>query len=168
MRGWLSVSSEFTDVPSSPFAPVPDVADETFAFTPWDHVLTAKADFTPKPAGTDYDAPPDPEAYDADDSRMPHWDTMPDDNLATSIARNGFGSNFPVLDLDFPAALFPSTQRGHFHLYLGKRLTWDQYQRLLTVLGEVGILEPGYVAASLRRGYTAVRLPWIQKETPSA
>lgn len=163
MSSDVSGSPDPWSVPDLPLsAPVPEHADETFAYTPWDHVLHAKADFTPAPDGTDYDAP---EAYDADDSRGPHWDVLPDDNLATSVARSGHAA-FPVLDLDFPAAVFPSTTRGHYHLYLGTRLSWAQYVKLLTVLGEVGILEPGYVAASLRRGYTAVRLPWIPKETP--
>lgn len=69
----------------------------------------------------------------------------------------------PVLDIDVPAALVPSSTPGHSHLYLAVPLTWDDYQKLLDVLADVGILEPGYVAASKARGYTAVRLPWIHK-----
>lgn len=145
-------------------------APESFSRAPWVHVQTAKADFAPKPEGHDYDADGDPvpESYDADDSRAPSGIRLPDDNLAASISQEHLFEHYPVLDLDFPTALIPSTTPGHFHLYLGRRLTWDNYVKLLTVLGEVGILEEGYVAASLRRGYTAVRLPWISKEAPSA
>lgn len=69
----------------------------------------------------------------------------------------------PVLDLDFPAVVVPSTTPGHGHLYLDKVLTWSQYVELLEVLGRVGILEPGYVSASIAREFTSVRLPWVKK-----
>ncbi len=65
----------------------------------------------------------------------------------------------PVLDLDFPATLVPSSTPGHFHLYLDKLLNHEQYMKLLDVLAEVGILEEGYVDASKKRGFTSVRLP---------
>lgn len=69
----------------------------------------------------------------------------------------------PVLDLDFPAHVVPSSTPGHGHLYLDKVLTWSQYVKLLEVLAEVGILEPGYVQASIAREFTSVRLPWVKK-----
>lgn len=74
----------------------------------------------------------------------------------------------PVLDLDFGAALFPSTPADHHHLYLDKVLTWSQYVELLEVLGRVGILEPGYVQASIAREFTSVRLPWVRKRAAAA
>lgn len=70
----------------------------------------------------------------------------------------------PVLDLDFPARLVPSTTPGHFHLYLDIDLGWDDYQWLLSVMAEVGILEKGYVGAAIERGATHVRLPWVKKK----
>lgn len=69
----------------------------------------------------------------------------------------------PVLDLDFPAHVVPSTTPGHGHLYLDKVLTWSQYVKLMEVMAEVGILEPGYVSASIAREFTSVRLPWVKK-----
>ena len=33
----------------------------------------------------------------------------------------------PILDLDFPAALVPSTTPGHFHLYLDKPMAEEDY-----------------------------------------
>ena len=72
----------------------------------------------------------------------------------------------PVLDLDFPAVVVPSSTAGHGHLYLDKVLTWSQYVKLLEVLAEVGILEPGYVSASIAREFTSVRLPWVRKPAP--
>ena len=70
----------------------------------------------------------------------------------------------PMLDLDFPATLIPSTTEGHFHLYLDKPMTWRKYKRLLRALGEAGIIEHGYMQASLERGYSSLRLPWVKKE----
>lgn len=68
-----------------------------------------------------------------------------------------------VLDLDHPAILLDSSTPGHHHLYVDKTLTWEQYEKLLLVLGEVGLLEEGYVQASLERRYTSLRLPWVRK-----
>lgn len=72
-------------------------------------------------------------------------------------------THYPVLDLDFRAHLVPSSTKGHFHLYLDKELSWDAYRLLLCVLAHVGILEPGYVDASLERRATFVRKPGVTK-----
>lgn len=69
----------------------------------------------------------------------------------------------PMLDLDFPAAVIPSSTEGHCHLYIDRDLTWEQYEKLLDVMAEIGLLEAGYVAASKARGRTFLRLPWIKK-----
>lgn len=47
-------------------------------------------------------------------------------------------------------------------------MTWDKYCGLLKALGDVGILEPGYVKASLRRGYSSVRKPGVYKQEEGA
>ena len=69
----------------------------------------------------------------------------------------------PVLDLDFPAALVPSSTPGHFHLYLDVEISDDDYWRMLYALADAGVLEHGYVRACQSRGFTSVRLPWIKK-----
>lgn len=69
----------------------------------------------------------------------------------------------PVLDIDFPAELVPSSTPGHFHLYLDRFMSWERYEKLLTALAEAGVIEQGYADAAIRRGYSAVRLPWIKK-----
>lgn len=71
----------------------------------------------------------------------------------------------PILDIDFPVVSLPSSTEGHHHLYLDKQLTWSQYRKLLEVLSEVGIIEANYAKASIARQHTAVRLPWIKKES---
>lgn len=94
--------------------------------------------------------------------------TPVDDPNAANVVSSNYGTvhstmHRPVLDIDFPAALVPSSTPGHFHLYLDKPLPWEQYKRVLQVLGDVGILEPGYVNVSVERRHTAVRVPWIRK-----
>lgn len=73
------------------------------------------------------------------------------------------GFHKPVLDIDFPAALLPSSTEGHYHLYLDKEVIWDDYVALLKALATCGIIEQGYANASIERGHTAVRLPWVKK-----
>jgi hypothetical protein len=70
----------------------------------------------------------------------------------------------PVLDIDLPVKVVPSSTPGNFHLYIDHAMPWEHYVKLLAVLGEIGILEPGYVSASVERGHTAVRLPWVRKQ----
>lgn len=89
-------------------------------------------------------------------------------NLIGSMMEENRELHAPVLDIDFEAKLVPSSTEGHHHLYLDKPLTWEEYAKLLTVLGEVGILEPAYVSASLRRGQTFVRKPSIKKAPGAA
>ena len=81
------------------------------------------------------------------------WAEQPDDN----------DWHRPVLDLDLSAQLIPSSTPGHFHLFLDHAMRWDDYKALLGALAEAGIVEEGYVKASIERGHTAVRLPWVKK-----
>lgn len=69
-----------------------------------------------------------------------------------------------VLDIDIPAALVPSSTPGHFHLFLEVPMSWRQYKRMLKAMAKAGVLEEGYVKASIRRKHTAVRVPWLKKE----
>jgi hypothetical protein len=74
-----------------------------------------------------------------------------------------------ILDIDLRARLIPSSTPGHFHLYIDKEISWDRYIVLMHALSDAGIVEPGYVGASIARGYTAARLPWVKKgEGPPA
>jgi hypothetical protein len=72
----------------------------------------------------------------------------------------------PVIDLDLDARLVESSTPGHHHLFIDKVLTWDKYVRLLCEHAEVGLVEPGYVSASIERGYTSVRLPHVKRDVP--
>lgn len=82
-------------------------------------------------------------------------------NLISSLCQDG--QHRPVMDFDIPARYVPSTTPGHGHLYIDKPMKWEDYTKLLKVLGEVGILEPGYVAAAIRRQATFVRPEWVKE-----
>lgn len=85
-------------------------------------------------------------------------------NVVSSLCANGLHS--PVLDIDFPCRLVPSSTPGHFHLYLdGIEIEWEAFRRVLSVLGEAGILGRGYVAHSLNRGFSVVRMEHDKKPT---
>jgi hypothetical protein len=79
---------------------------------------------------------------------------------ATDFARE---THKPVLDLDIPAYLIPSSTSGHSHLYINIDIPWRRYRKLLRELKRCGIIEPGYYKASVHRRATRVRLPWIKK-----
>lgn len=83
-------------------------------------------------------------------------------NVVTS--RVGVGNTHRVaIDLDLDAALVPSSTPGHHHLYIGRDMPWEQYVKLLDVLKEVGVIQPGYHKASIARGATVLRVPWEKK-----
>ena len=84
-------------------------------------------------------------------------------NVVTSQVAGAPSLHRIMLDIDFEAHLIPSSTEGHYHLYLDRMLSWDEYKKVLDVLGEVGILQPGYVAASKKKGATYLRLPWVKK-----
>lgn len=85
-------------------------------------------------------------------------------NLISSLCDDGF--HRPALDIDVPCRLVPSSTEGHCHLYFDDTpLTWEQYERLLRVLVDVGIIEAGFVDASVASGQTRLRLPHVKKHT---
>ena len=95
--------------------------------------------------------------------KRPHYPLTTDGEEMSLDFDNPEYWHTPVLDIDVPAALVPSSTPGKHHLYLDVPMTWETYVKLLDVMAEAGILEPGYVGASKARGFTAVRLPWIRK-----
>lgn len=88
---------------------------------------------------------------------------LDDAHVWTSKIRGQAGMHTVMLDLDVPARLVPSSTPGNSHLYIDVPLSWRKYRKLLAALGEAGILQDGYVKASLVRRCTALRLPWVKK-----
>jgi hypothetical protein len=79
------------------------------------------------------------------------------------IDKQGQPLHMPVLDLDFPCELIPSSTPGHFHLYMNKTVGWESYRTMLEAMAEAGVLEEGYVKAAIHHGGTYVRKPGVLK-----
>lgn len=73
------------------------------------------------------------------------------------------GIHRPVLDFDFQCRLVPSTTKGHFHLYIDKDVEWENYVELLKAMQKCGLLEEGFVGASIDRKYSSVRRIGLKK-----
>jgi len=70
----------------------------------------------------------------------------------------------PLLDIDFEAALIPSSTPGHYHLYLDKPMSRQEYVELLKTLQRVGILQRGFVDSAIGSELgTTLRVPWAEK-----
>jgi hypothetical protein len=102
----------------------------------------------------------------ADKNREPA-DLYTDAQVVSSELNAQYGldnnDHIVALDLDCPAWLVPSSTAGHSHLYIGTPMTWPDYEKLLNVLAEVGLIEKGYRDASVKRKATFLRLPWVRK-----
>lgn len=89
-----------------------------------------------------------------------------DANLISSKCLDGL--HRPVLDLDIPVRLVPSSTPGNSHLYIDKAMSWGTYAKLLQALQDAGILEVGYAQAAIRRGTSFLRPPGVKKpEAPA-
>ena len=76
------------------------------------------------------------------------------------------GFHMPVIDLDVPVYILPSSTKGNSHLYIDVPVRVDKYMELLQLLADMGIVERGYADVSERKGYSSVRLPWVKKVDP--
>jgi len=103
------------------------------------------------------------QSYDEDSRRDPTRDLNAAKAASSQI--NGEDGHYLLLDIDVPAWLVPSSTPGHSHLYVktDKPIQWENLQRLLIALALCGVLEDGYVMASLDRESTTLRLPWVRK-----
>lgn len=72
--------------------------------------------------------------------------------------------HYPLIDLDIPVNIVPSSRVGQTHLYINHPVTQEGLFEILDVLAKHGIVEPGYARAAKSRGYSAVRLPWVKKK----
>jgi len=91
-------------------------------------------------------------------------DRHPDDsgNLVSSFIK-GSKKHAPVLDIDVPVRLVPSTTPGHSHLYVDVPMSRFRMLVLVWAMYFAGILEMGNWWWTLRRGGTFVRIPEVQK-----
>lgn len=100
----------------------------------------------------------DPAHFIAGPGRTP----KPDANLISSLCDDGMHA--PAIDIDLPVHLVPSSTPGQYHLYFDKKMPWADYQKLLKVMTEVGLVEQGYYEASVAHKQSYLRLPHIKKE----
>lgn len=77
---------------------------------------------------------------------------------------NRTGYHTVMLDIDHPVRLVPSTTEGHYHLYIDVPVREAEYFEVLRHLALAGVIETGYYEASLARGGTHLRLPWVRKD----
>lgn len=109
-----------------------------------------------------------------EDSEDPQWTDRVEDvppyraNLISSEAGTWGGPGVddyhrPLIDLDYDAALVPSSTPGHHHLYIDKKMRWSDYEKLLGTLFEVGLIQRGVYENAVKRKFTSLRLPGISK-----
>jgi hypothetical protein len=89
--------------------------------------------------------------------------TTPEDANLISSRIDGTSMHAPVLDIDFPCTVVPSSTPGHYHLYLDKPMSWSTYRALLRAMSHAGVLQAGFVECSIELGESAVRPPWVKK-----
>jgi hypothetical protein len=82
-------------------------------------------------------------------------------NLVSSITYDG--KQRPIIDLDFPHHIEPSSTPGHNHLYLDMDMSRWQWFWLMTALKFAGVIETGFYVWSIRRGGNFVRVPGTRK-----
>lgn len=106
---------------------------------------------------------------DGDDWDEPEWFDANHDNatLVTSKVEDS-ELHMPVIDIDLECMLVPSSQPGNFHLYINKRMTWEQYVGILKALEAAGVVQTGYLFHTERRGYGSVRYPGVTKANEQA
>jgi len=97
--------------------------------------------------------------YRLDEDRRPARSEFA--NLISS--RTHQGTHKPILDLDVPIHLEPSTTPGHHHLYIDVEMSWWRYAAMLTGLYLAGVIEMGFYVWSIRRKGTWVRKPEVRK-----
>lgn len=99
--------------------------------------------------------------YGTDDEKHPRKEVDDVERADVIGAQAGDGRWYPALDIDWPCQLVESETPGHHHLLIDVGIEWEHYRAILEALGAAGILNPGYVSASIERydTFIAVR-PW--------
>lgn len=74
------------------------------------------------------------------------------------------GQHRVLLDLDCPHVYIPSSTEGHGHLVIDVPQDWEKLNQLLQLLGDMGILQYGFVDATKSRGESWLRAPGVSKD----
>lgn len=71
--------------------------------------------------------------------------------------------HWPVIDIDLPIHVVPSSTPGHNHLYIDYPMDTETFMALLDALVAAHLVEEGFAQGSRRRGHADLRLPHIKK-----
>lgn len=75
------------------------------------------------------------------------------------------GKQMPIIDLDFPHHIEPSSTPGHHHLFLDVEMSNFRWFVLMCALKYAGIVELGFFVWSIRRWGNFVRIPGLSKSS---
>lgn len=117
--------------------------------------------------GADYETPsPTRVVTEAEHANIVNSDmTVEWDNKTSRRTPHGYGPNHKlILDIDYPVYVVESSP-GRSHLYIDAAMSWSTLVSIMAVFVEAKLLEPGYMYASIERGYTSVRVPWALKNS---
>lgn len=101
-----------------------------------------------------YEDNPTSSGYTGDATDVPDGEAA---NLISSKLEGQPGMHGFCIDIDLPCLLVESRTPGHYHLYIDRVLSWDEYVPLLKALSAAKIIEPGYADASIANGATQLR-----------
>lgn len=80
-----------------------------------------------------------------------------------TVGTSAAAYHLPMFDIDKNCALIPSSTNGNFHLVIEHEIPFDKYMAILHAFAEAGIVEWGYHDGTRKRGYAAIRAPWVRK-----
>lgn len=110
---------------------------------------------------------PEPLKPSYDEDGYTHLDLRPADHHTATMVTSKLEDTYlhmPVIDIDLPCMLVPSSAPGHFHLYIEKEMSWEKFTAMLEAMEAAGVVGKGYVAYTKRRGYATVRYPGVTKD----
>ena len=91
------------------------------------------------------------------------FDEMDADLISSSLrwdnrANQPVGNwHYPVIDFDFECFVVESVNKEHGHLYINKLISWDNYEKLLHTLLEVGLIQFAWYENAIEDRQTFVR-----------
>lgn len=103
--------------------------------------------------------------------KIPFGDYENDGDVVAQEEANAISSDdptnpdrhWPVIDIDLPIRVVPSSTPGHNHLYIDVSLSTAVFMDILDALVAAGLVEEGFAQGSRRRGHADLRLPHIKK-----
>ncbi len=70
----------------------------------------------------------------------------------------------PFIDFAVPVKLVPSSSKNHFHVYLDVEMSWEEYQKLLEEMLDLGLLGADWVKMAIKQKMTTLIRPGLTKK----